>query len=321
MRKLVLLALKIAVTAGLLYISLRGVAFASIFDRLDQFKPLWLLAGILVTVVQFVLAALRWRIVSAYCGVPLSLTTAMRYIFIGVFFSQTLPSSIGGDAVRLWLLGRSGVGWREATYSVLVDRAIGMLGIAAVIGLCLPWSYQLISDAHGRLALLAVDLAAIAGGIGFLVFGALRWPWLQRWWPTRHVHACAEITNRVLSRLRTGLPIVVLSLAIPVLATVIGWCVVRSISAPVTFAQTFLLIPPIILLTMLPISIAGWGVREATMMVAFGYAGLAPADGLIISLLYGITQFAVGALGGLVWILGREKMPVVANGETEREAS
>ncbi len=72
---------------------------------------------------------------------------------------------------------------------------------------------------------------------------------------------------------------------------------------------------------MLPISIAGWGVREATMMVAFGYAGLAPADGLIVSLFYGITQFAVGALGGLVWILGSEKMPSVAAGEPERGPS
>jgi hypothetical protein len=61
------------------------------------------------------------------------------------------------------------------------------------------------------------------------------------------------------------------------------------------------------LITMLPISIAGWGVREATMMVAFGYAGLAPADGTVVSLLFGATSFIVGAIGGLVWILSAEK--------------
>ena len=53
--------------------------------------------------------------------------------------------------------------------------------------------------------------------------------------------------------------------------------------------------------------IAGWGVREATMMVAFGYAGLNQTDGTMVSLLSGMTSFVVGILGGLVWILSREK--------------
>lgn len=87
----------------------------------------------------------------------------------------------------------------------------------------------------------------------------------------------------------------------------IAWAVVRSIAAPATFAEVFLLIPPIMLITMLPISIAGWGVRETAMMVAFGYAGLPAADGLVVSLLFGAVSFAVGAIGGLVWVLSAEK--------------
>ena len=57
----------------------------------------------------------------------------------------------------------------------------------------------------------------------------------------------------------------------------------------------------------MPISIAGWGVREATMMVAFGYAGLAQTDGTVVSILFGAVYFIVGALGGLVWIFSAEK--------------
>ena len=73
-------------------------------------------------------------------------------------------------------------------------------------------------------------------------------------------------------------------------------------AAPADFEQTLLLIPPIALITMLPISIAGWGVREATMMVAFGYAGLAQTDGTVVSILFGAVYFIVGGLGGLVWL-------------------
>jgi hypothetical protein len=61
------------------------------------------------------------------------------------------------------------------------------------------------------------------------------------------------------------------------------------------------------LITMLPISIAGWGVREATLGLAFGYAGLMTYEGVNVSLLFGAVFFIVGAIGGLVWIFSAEK--------------
>jgi hypothetical protein len=75
----------------------------------------------------------------------------------------------------------------------------------------------------------------------------------------------------------------------------------------VLFGQVFQLVPPVMLITMLPISIAGWGVREATMGLAFGYAGLMASEGVNISLLFGAVSFIVGLVGGLVWILSAEK--------------
>ena len=231
----------------------------------------------------------------------------MRYNVIGSFFNQTLPSAIGGDAVRLWLVARAGAGWRAATYSIFVDRAIGLVALAILIVASLPWSYTLITDPHGRSALLLVDFAALAGGIGFLIFGALKWPWLKTWWATHHLHACAVIANRVIFNRTRGPMIAVLSLLVHVLAVVIAWCVVQSIAAPVSFAQVFLLVPPVMLITLMPISIAGWGVREASMGLAFGFAGLAANEGVNVSLLFGAVSFIVGAFGGLVWILSAEK--------------
>ena len=144
-----------------------------------------------MTFLQIFIGVLRWREISAECGAPLETRQAMRFNLIGTFFNQTLPSSIGGDAVRLWLVARGGAGWRAATYSIFVDRAIGLIALAIIIVASLPWSYQLISDPDGRSALLLVDFAALAAGAGFLVLGGLPWPWLKRWWATHHVHACA----------------------------------------------------------------------------------------------------------------------------------
>lgn len=307
MRRILISTLKVLVSAALLYLALRKVDFHDLASRFNVASVGWIGCAVAATFLQIFLGVLRWREVSAECGAPLGLTQAGRYNLIGAFFNQTLPSSIGGDAVRLWLVARAGAGWRAATYSIFVDRAIGLIALAIVIVASLPWSYRLISDANGRSALLFVDFAALTGGLGFLALGWLPWPWLRRWWATHHVHACSVIANRVIFSRNRGPKIAVLSLLVHVLTVVIAWCVVRSIAAPVLFGQVFQLVPPVMLITMMPISIAGWGVREATMGLAFGYAGLLANEGVNVSLLFGAVSFLVGAFGGLVWIFSAEK--------------
>jgi glycosyltransferase 2 family protein len=307
MRRILLSTIKILVSAALLYFALRKANFSDLASRINIASLGWIVVAIAVTFFQIFVGVLRWREVSAECGAPLGAMKAMRFNVIGAFFNQTLPSSIGGDAVRLWLVARGGAGWRAATYSIFVDRAIGLIALAIVIVASLPWSYNLISDPHGRSALLFVDFAALAGGLGFLILGRLPWPWLKRWWGTHHLHACSVIANRVIFGREHGPKIAALSVFVHVLAVVIAWCVVQSIAAPVVFSQIFQLVPPVMLITMLPISIAGWGVREATMGLAFGYAGLITSEGVNVSLLLGAVSFIVGAFGGLVWIFSAEK--------------
>ncbi|MBO4223527.1 lysylphosphatidylglycerol synthase transmembrane domain-containing protein [Bradyrhizobium neotropicale] len=307
MRRILLSTIKILISAALLYLSLRKVNLYDLAARIRVESLGWIALAIAVTFLQIFLGVLRWREISAECGAPLETRQAMRFNVIGTFFNQTLPSSIGGDAVRLWLVARSGAGWRAATYSIFVDRAIGLIALAVLIVASLPWSYRLINDPQGRSALLLIDFAALAAGGGFLLLGALNWPWLKRWWGTHHIHACAVIANKVLFSWDRGPKVAVLSLLVHVLAVVIVWCVAQSISAPLLFSQIFQLVPPVMLITMLPISIAGWGVREASMGLAFGYAGLAANEGVNVSLLFGAVSFIVGAFGGLVWILSAEK--------------
>ncbi|MBR0937931.1 lysylphosphatidylglycerol synthase transmembrane domain-containing protein [Bradyrhizobium jicamae] len=307
MRRILLSTIKILISAALLYLSLRKVNLYDLASRIQVRSLGWLVLASAITILQIFLGVLRWREVSAECDAPLQTGQAMRFNMIGTFFNQTLPSSIGGDAVRLWLVARGGAGWRAATYSIFVDRAIGLIALAVVIAAALPWSYRLISDFRGWSALLLLDLAALGAGFGFLLIGVLPWPWLKRWWGTHHIHACAVIANRVLFGREHGLKVTVLSILIHVVTVVIGWCVVRSIAAPVTFGQMFQLLPPVMLITMMPVSIAGWGVREASMGLAFGYAGLIASEGVNVSLLFGAATFLVGILGGLVWILSPEK--------------
>jgi glycosyltransferase 2 family protein len=307
MRRILFSTIKITISAALLYLALRNVDLPQLVSRINARSLGWIALAIAVTFLQVFTGVLRWREIGAQCGAPLATQQAMRFNMIGAFFNQTLPSSIGGDAVRLWLVARGGAGWRAATYSIFVDRAIGLIALAIIVVATLQWSYDLISDGAGRSALLFVDVVALAAGAGFLVVGRLPWPWLKRWWGTHHIHACSVIANRVLFSRQHGPVVATTSVMVHVLTVVIAWCIVKSIAAPVSFPQVFQLIPPVMLITMLPISIAGWGLREATMGLAFGYAGLMASEGVNVSLLFGAVSFMVGACGGLVWIFSVEK--------------
>src|ERR1700733_3382827 len=117
MRRILLSTLKILISAALLYLALRKANFSDLASRIDVASLGWIALAIAVTFLQIFVGVLRWRAISWECGAPLTTRQAMRYNLIGTFFNQTLPSSIGGDAVRLWLVARSGAGWRAATYS------------------------------------------------------------------------------------------------------------------------------------------------------------------------------------------------------------
>jgi len=80
-----------------------------------------------------------------------------------------------------------------------------------------------------------------------------------------------------------------------------------SLGLEVTWLDCLILVPPVILVTTLPISIAGWGVREGAMVTAFGLVGV-PAEGaLVLSLMFGLWGIVMGLPGGVIWLLSRDR--------------
>ena len=307
MRRLLLLAAKIAVSAALLYLAFARVDISAIGGRLQQARFAWLVALALILFLQIVLVAMRWRQIVLQCGAPLSMSAALRYMLIASFFNQTLPSTVGGDAARIWFVARTGAGWRRATYSVLVDRVVGLTVLVAIVIICLPWLLQLVRDPIGRASVLLVNGAGLLGTLVFLILGRLRWPWLERWWLTREIAGAAAAAYKLMTDARPASIVVGLSVAIHLMTITAVWCAARAVAVPLEFGYALLLVPPVVLVSTIPISIAGWGVREGAMMAVFTYAGLLDADGLIVSVLYGLGLFAVGAAGGLLWILSAEQ--------------
>src|SRR2546423_7056384 len=133
MRRILLSTAKILISAALLYFALRKVNLSDLVSRINIASLVWIGLAIVVTFLQIFAGVLRWREIGAECGAPLATNQAMRFNLIGTFFNQTLPSSIGGDAVRLWLVPRGGAGVRARDYSIFRGAAVGVIRVARIL--------------------------------------------------------------------------------------------------------------------------------------------------------------------------------------------
>lgn len=306
MRKVALITAKLMLTAVLLWFAVRGLDFQTVATRLQQADPAWLVLAFVVALLQNVVAAIRWKWIADICGASLTYRHAIRFNLIGLFFNQSIPSNLSGDAARIWLAARAGAGWSKAAYSVLIDRFVSLFMLATVVTAGLYWSSQLIQDPVGRFATALIGLGAIAVAGTLLALG--RWRSLQRWTATRHLAELTKLARRILNLHAANLPIIAISLLTPTMTAVTAWSLGQAIHSPFEFTHSFLLVPPVILIASAPVSIGGWGVRESALVVAFSYAGLPRSDGLIISVLFGVVMLAVSLLGGLLLLTG-ERLP------------
>jgi uncharacterized membrane protein YbhN (UPF0104 family) len=315
MRQLVLTAVKLAISAALLYFALSRMNFASIGGRFNRIEFGWLAAAMGIALLQTGLGAIRWQWVAQECGAALAPGQALRFNLIGFFLNQVLPSTVGGDAARIWLLAQTGAGGWKATYSVLLDRFIGVLALTALVAIGLYWSLGLIKNSVGQITLVVIGLGGLAGGAAFLMLG--RWRALDRWRMTRRLAEMAALARGMLLSRNTGPQIVLLSLLIQVMTACIAWCLAQAVAAQFEFLHAFLLVLPVMLIATVPISIAGWGVRESALVLAFSYAGLAEVDGLIVSVLLGCVMLAVGVIGGIAWLASPEGLGNLARWKSE----
>ena len=316
MRRLLSFLLKAAISALLLYLAFRRVDLDNLARRLGDVDWRWIGVMLAVMFSQVGIGALRWRDIVVACGVALRALTSLRYIFIGQFFSQVLPSTVGGDAARIWLLARGGAGWPKSIYSVMIDRVIGVAVLATIVTACLPWTLQLVTDPVARAALVVIGLGALGAATVFLSLGHPKLQLMERWWGTRHLAMASRLAWQLCRSVR-GARVSAMSFAIHLMTVLAAWTAARGAHASLDFAQALFLVLPVILIATIPVSIAGWGVRESAMIMAFSYAGLAESDGLIVSVLYGAATLFIGGAGGLVWVASGHRWGSVKSLEAE----
>lgn len=302
-KKSVALFAKIGVSGLLLFLIAHEVSLDLIETRLGSANPAPLIAASICIALQALgIVTWRWHTVLGIIGWTVRWPVLLRLVLIGVFFNQVLPTTFGGDGFRIWYLSKAEVPTGAAFRSVVLDRILGLFGLmllALAAGLTLSVNFGESAIVSGILTLsLAGIISVMFGPVILSALGAVPLPFLQKIVRTLH----QEILALWKDRPRLGLMILV-SVAGHVLTCLAVWLAARGFDIQFPLGLSIAVVPLVLLVTALPISIAGWGVREGSMVVGLGLLGVPDSDAALVSVVIGLIGVGLGALGGLTWLV------------------
>ena len=308
MRRLYLDIAKLALSAALIWFSFSRIDSAAAFALLGTVHPAAVAAAIALLVAQHALGGLRFHYLLAQLRTPVSKLAAVENVFIGFFFSQIFISFIGVDAVRVWRLVDAGIPASGAFKSVLFDRVLGFVSLIALILIGLPALFPIVTDQTMRANVVVTVVIGVVATLAFLLMHRLP-QFLQRW---RLFRAASEISALALSMSSRPAAIAYLlgiSMLIQ-LVNVFGMVVIAwGLGITSSFLNFLVLVPPVMLLAILPISFAGWGVREASMALALGLVGIPAEQSVAISICFGLCLLVSGLPGAIGWLKTRRNTP------------
>ena len=251
---------------------------------------------------------LRWVLLLRASHVPVTVRFAARIFLISAFVGTALPTG-GTDAARAYALSRHTANGREAVASVAIDRLLGVLAILGLgtLGL-LIWTRQTEIDlGHWRLTM--VLLIAVAVACAFWADRVLRLALPCRWQESRigdWLLQLGDAVGRYRGRGSAVLAVFALSLAVQWLRVLEVYCLGRGLDIGVGFAYYLVFMPIGLLVLMLPVSIAGFGLPQGVIVWLLRPVGVPDERSFALSTLFVVTGL-IGSLPGLWLYLGTKR--------------
>lgn len=296
--------IKLAISAlvlAVIYVGFDGHAAVAL---LGNIHPGYVALAVATGAVDLILGAWRWQRIARVNGVALHFAPALRVTAESHFFNQGLPSTFGGDAYRIWSLTSRGLGASDAIGCVATDRLIGALALALLVALTQFKLVDHVTDGAARIAIWCV-IAAVIITVA-LMLGLARQLARRDRGPLLSQLAQGIGHLQTLCRQPMDFAVVMLAgLAGHGLLTLMFFLLAVALEVPLTLVQAVTVFPTVFLLSMLPITVAGWGVREAVLITALKLFGVPVAAAVALGLAFGICMLLIGIPGALLWLIDR----------------
>jgi uncharacterized protein (TIRG00374 family) len=274
---------------------------------LQGINPVYLFLSLLCGVVLTIISSWRWRILLHSKGIDISLFRLISFYFIGRFFNLFLPTSMGGDVVRIVSVATHSGEKEEALASVFVERLVGMITLLAV-SICALF-----------FGLRNYDLPVITASLFFVAGLSVLILWLvfdkrllarisvflgNRFHPALGVLGKITRVQGVIRDYKDNPLVMVKVFGVSCLfyfmAIVNVWVSARAFVPDVAFSSMLLAVPAIMLVMNLPVSIGGLGLMEASYTLIFPLFGYTPALALSVALLMRFKTLVYGGVGAIL---------------------
>jgi uncharacterized protein (TIRG00374 family) len=314
---------RVAASLGLLALVASQVDFGSARSRIAHGDRAAFAGGCLCMAGVFVVGAIRWWILLRAAGVEPRLRYAGRAFAIGTFSNTFLPTSIGGDVARAWAVAPQGRGLVESLTTVVVDRLLALVGMMIVAWAALAASP---GEVPRRATILLAWLTAAGFGATALVVVIHRLQSLHRL-AARLPARVEEFAGRAGAALggyrRRPRPLaasLALSIAMQLLLDATVYLIAQSISVDIPFPVVAVVLALVVLVTLLPISIAGLGLREGAFVVLLAPLGIDTTDATLVSVLFTTVLTIVSLPCAIAFFLPGRRWPATEVDGPERPA-
>jgi uncharacterized membrane protein YbhN (UPF0104 family) len=254
----------------------------------------------------------RWCVIASAVARPIHLVEAWIVSIIGAALDQVLVT-MSGDAYRMWWLNKRTPSLTRAVAGVLLDRAAGVLGIALLVLAFLP-RFMRLDTARGLIWMPAALAATVlCGFVALLVIDRMPFNFFRNRW-FAGLGILSSSARKVFLSPSSAIPAIAAAVMVHVGVSACIASLAWALGVGLGLAAALTVVPTVMLISLLPISIGGWGVREGAMVIALGLVGVESSDALLISVMYGLGTAAIGVSGGVLWLLGLPAEPARAEG-------
>ena len=296
MKSILVFLLKGAISLGSLFLIARAVDWGEMSKVLAHAKFSWVVLALLIFWVAQIFSALRCVYIARTLGCALNLSTSLRAHMVGLWFNQVFPTSLGGDVIKIAIL-KEPLGFNIALRSAILDRLSGLLFMLLAIALTLPLYAEIFSQWPNLTFALGV-LSIV--GIMATILSAWGAYYLQQ---SRSIHLMLHRLVQLFSdiwlfRMKKSMWEQLWTSAIIHFNGIATFALLAlALGISVDFFTFLLLVPLVSLIALMPISFAGWGVREIGAIWLFGIAGVAKESSLAMAISFGLLLLLAGLPG------------------------
>ena len=321
MKKTISLSFRIFISIALLWVLFKKIDLRGTLKVIAQLNPLYFTAALGIFFILYVLVFYRWKMLLDIRAAGISSLRVFSSFSGGLFFNLFTPSTIGGDLSRRIDLGAHTKSYSIIAATVLLDRLSGFAGLVTVAIVSLIFGYRLIDDFSVYISVFL--FAVLLGGIFLILFNDRIYRRLNR--PAMHPSPLPGITPQGGPRSKKGKlwenfrklhseiyffrrhkAVLCLNLVYSILiqagAAIFSYFLLRSLNTKINIIYPLVFNPLITVITTIPISIGGLGLRDASSIFFYAKAGVAKDVALAQSLLNFAFIISFGLIAGMLYV-------------------